>query len=46
MLTHHTYFNLDAFKNPATDKIWEHTLHMPCKTLSLNHPNTQKKSCS
>ncbi|KAK7957339.1 aldose 1-epimerase [Apiospora aurea] len=29
MLTHHTYFNLDAFKNPDTDKVWEHTLHMP-----------------
>jgi aldose 1-epimerase len=29
MLTQHTYFNLDAFKNPKTDKIWEHTLHLP-----------------
>lgn len=34
MLTHHTYFNLDAFKNPDTDKVWEHTLHMPCKMSS------------
>ncbi|KAL1856292.1 hypothetical protein VTK73DRAFT_8404 [Phialemonium thermophilum] len=29
MLTHHTYFNLDAFKNPATDLIWDHTLYLP-----------------
>jgi galactose mutarotase-like enzyme len=29
MLTQHTYFNLDAFKDPETDKIWNHTLHMP-----------------
>jgi aldose 1-epimerase len=29
MLTDHTYFNLDAFANPATDRIWNHTLHMP-----------------
>ncbi|KAL2021861.1 hypothetical protein VTK56DRAFT_6456 [Thermocarpiscus australiensis] len=29
MLTQHTYFNLDAYKNPATDKIWNHTLYMP-----------------
>ncbi|KAI0401154.1 aldose 1-epimerase [Xylaria palmicola] len=29
MLTHHTYFNLDAYKNPDTVKIWNHTLHMP-----------------
>lgn len=29
MLTQHTYFNLDAFKNPETDKIWDHTLHLP-----------------
>lgn len=29
MLTQHTYFNLDAFKDPSTDKIWNHTLHLP-----------------
>jgi len=29
MLTQHTYFNLDAYKNPATNLIWDHTLHMP-----------------
>ncbi|KAI1451928.1 galactose mutarotase-like protein [Annulohypoxylon moriforme] len=29
MLTHHTYFNLDAYKNPDTLKIWNHTLYLP-----------------
>ncbi|KAI1652349.1 galactose mutarotase-like protein [Daldinia loculata] len=29
MLTQHTYFNLDAFKNPDTDQIWNHTLYLP-----------------
>lgn len=29
MLTHHPYFNLDAFANPATDRIWNHTLYIP-----------------
>jgi aldose 1-epimerase len=29
LLTQHTYFNLDAFRNPDTSKIWEHTLHAP-----------------
>ncbi|KAI1139943.1 galactose mutarotase-like protein [Hypoxylon sp. FL0543] len=29
MLTHHTYFNLDAYKNPDTVKIWNHTLYLP-----------------
>jgi aldose 1-epimerase len=29
MLTQHAYFNLDAYKDPATAKIWNHTLHMP-----------------
>jgi len=29
MLTDHTYFNLDAYKNPATGLIWDHTLSMP-----------------
>ncbi|OCL07794.1 aldose 1-epimeras-like protein [Glonium stellatum] len=29
MLTQHTYFNLDAFANPSTNKIWNHTLQLP-----------------
>ncbi|KAM7199483.1 Galactose mutarotase-like domain containing protein [Naviculisporaceae sp. PSN 640] len=29
MLTQHTYFNLDAYKNPSTAQIWDHTLFMP-----------------
>ncbi|KAM7210255.1 Galactose mutarotase-like domain containing protein [Rhypophila decipiens] len=29
MLTQHTYFNLDAYKNPSTSQIWDHTLSMP-----------------
>ncbi|KAK3312856.1 galactose mutarotase-like domain-containing protein [Apodospora peruviana] len=29
MLTQHTYFNLDAYKNPATPLIWDHTLYLP-----------------
>ncbi len=29
MLTQHTYFNLDAFKNPDDKQIWNHTLHLP-----------------
>lgn len=29
MLTQHTYFNLDAYKDPDTAKIWNHTLYMP-----------------
>lgn len=29
MLTQHTYFNLDAYKNLASDAIWDHTLHLP-----------------
>ncbi|KAK7222708.1 hypothetical protein V2G26_010711 [Clonostachys chloroleuca] len=29
MLTQHTYFNLDAYKDPDTEKIWNHTLYMP-----------------
>ncbi|KJR85075.1 aldose 1-epimerase [Sporothrix schenckii 1099-18] len=29
MLTHHTYFNLDAYKNTASPKIWDHTLYLP-----------------
>ncbi|KAI1084807.1 galactose mutarotase-like domain-containing protein [Whalleya microplaca] len=35
MLTQHTYFNLDAFRNPDTVKIWNHTLHMPYSTRYL-----------
>lgn len=29
MLTHHTYFNLDAYKDPQTAAIWNYTLSMP-----------------
>lgn len=29
MLTQHTYFNLDAFANPMTDLIWNHTYSTP-----------------
>ena len=29
MLTQHTYFNLDAYKDPETDTIWNHTVYMP-----------------
>ena len=29
MLTQHTYFNLDAYRDPDTVKVWNHTLHMP-----------------
>jgi len=29
MLTQHTYFNLDAYKNPSTPLIWDHTLSLP-----------------
>jgi aldose 1-epimerase len=29
MLTQHTYFNLDAYRDPSTDKIWNHTLYIP-----------------
>jgi galactose mutarotase-like enzyme len=29
MLTQHTYFNLDAYKNPSQGLIWDHTLYMP-----------------
>jgi aldose 1-epimerase len=35
MLTQHTYFNLDAFANPATQTIWNHTLHMPRSKRTL-----------
>lgn len=29
LLTQHTYFNLDAYRNPSTPKIWDHTLYLP-----------------
>ncbi|KAH6692292.1 aldose epimerase-like protein [Plectosphaerella plurivora] len=29
MLTQHTYFNLEAYRNPADATIFSHTLHMP-----------------
>ena len=29
MLTHHTYFNLDAYRNPSSALIWDHKLYMP-----------------
>lgn len=35
MLTDHTYFNLDAFANPATDQIWNHTMHLPFSHRNL-----------
>lgn len=35
MLTQHTYFNLDAYRNPYTDKIWNHTLYMPYSSRYL-----------
>ncbi|KAH6623104.1 galactose mutarotase-like domain-containing protein [Chaetomium tenue] len=35
LLTQHTYFNLDAFRNPDTSKIWDHTLHAPYSTRYL-----------
>jgi len=34
MLTQHTYWNLDAFANPDTDRIWNHTYHLP---FSVRH---------
>ncbi|KAL2258553.1 hypothetical protein VTK26DRAFT_8110 [Humicola hyalothermophila] len=35
LLTQHTYFNLDAYRNPATSKIWDHTLHLPYSSRYL-----------
>ncbi|KAH6616028.1 galactose mutarotase-like domain-containing protein [Chaetomium sp. MPI-SDFR-AT-0129] len=29
LLTHHTYFNLDAFRNPDQPLIWDHKLSLP-----------------
>ncbi|KAF2204821.1 aldose 1-epimerase [Delitschia confertaspora ATCC 74209] len=38
MLTQHTYFNLDAFANPDTQTIWNHTMYMPKshRTLAID----------
>jgi aldose 1-epimerase len=36
MITQHTYFNLDAFANPSTQRIWNHTLHLPHSHLRLS----------
>ncbi|VBB80722.1 Putative aldose 1-epimerase [Podospora comata] len=35
LLTQHTYFNLDAYRNPATSLIWDHTLHLPYSSRYL-----------
>ncbi|KAI0025219.1 galactose mutarotase-like domain-containing protein [Xylariomycetidae sp. FL0641] len=35
MLTHHTYFNLDAYRDPTTSTIWNHTLSMPYSSRYL-----------
>ncbi|KAI5920376.1 galactose mutarotase-like domain-containing protein [Camillea tinctor] len=35
MLTQHTYFNLDAYRNPEAVKIWNHTLYMPYSSRYL-----------
>ncbi|KAI4602544.1 hypothetical protein KJ359_009792 [Pestalotiopsis sp. 9143b] len=35
MLTQHTYFNLDAYRDPSTDKVWDHTLHLPYSSRYL-----------
>jgi len=35
MVTTHPYFNLDAFANPSTDLIWNHTLHLPYAKRNL-----------
>lgn len=29
MPTQHTYFNLDAYRNPSSPKIWSHNLYLP-----------------
>ena len=39
ILTQHTYFNLDAFANPATDLIWNHTIQLPRRPHYLDHDN-------
>lgn len=40
MLTQHTYWNLDAFANPSTDLIWNHTYSTPfSKRLLEPDPN-------
>lgn len=35
MLTQHTYFNLDAYRNPRTDTVWEHTISLPYSSRYL-----------
>jgi len=41
MLTQHTYFNLDAYANPETDLIYNHTLYAPYSQRILeNGPDT------
>jgi aldose 1-epimerase len=35
MLTQHTYFQLDAFKNPANRTVWNHTLYAPTAKRAL-----------
>ncbi|KAI7912711.1 aldose 1-epimerase [Pyricularia oryzae] len=37
MLTQHTYFNLDAYRDPAGPKIWNHTLHVPYSSRYLEN---------
>ncbi|KAI5779055.1 aldose 1-epimerase-like protein [Geopyxis carbonaria] len=40
MATQHTYWNLDGFSDPASDLIWNHTLHTPySKRLLAPDPN-------
>ncbi|ORY58041.1 aldose 1-epimerase [Pseudomassariella vexata] len=36
MLTQHTYFNLDAYKDPSTAKVWNHTLYLPFSSRYLD----------
>ncbi|KAJ4350288.1 uncharacterized protein N0V89_008909 [Didymosphaeria variabile] len=35
MLTQHTYFQLDAFKNPTNRTVWNHTLYAPTAKRAL-----------
>lgn len=35
MLTQHTYFQLDAFKNPLNRTVWNHTLYAPTAKRAL-----------
>ncbi|KAK3897029.1 galactose mutarotase-like domain-containing protein [Staphylotrichum tortipilum] len=36
LVTQHTYFNLDAYRNPSTSKIWDHTLSLPYSARYLD----------